>query len=297
MLANLHEADDKQTNLDTMAAAFRAYTLRKLLKNIPKFKMSRNVSTTSPALAEAVENLKTNPYYDKYAQKIAKLQKQSPEEFLSRIEASISSKKVKADKSKLQNPIPSGTAKPILDNKPRLTKQKLLNDYMKTDLLEDANKEDIQKVWLDFHKDKDVIAAVIPKETYQVLYNRGKEFTTFLLPLPRHQGYEFIVCQFYGHEVHFTPLIAYQTHKENAPECLAVVHYTELAETKGIVLMKADYNTDMLQAHEAQCLINELQLYYAQNNEKRLKMLHRFTYAPNEFKHMDLIADMECLTI
>lgn len=259
--------------------------------------MSQGIATSPKVLNEAVEELKTNPYYEKYAKKIASLQATSPEEFLSRIESSVTSKKPKSSSASVQKAMTSGSAKPVCESKPLLTKTKLLSDYMKTELLADQTADNIKQIWLDYHKDKDVIAAVIPKETYQLMKSRGEEFNTFLLPLPRNQGYEFILCQFYGHEVHFTPLIAYQTHKENAPECLTMVHYTEFADDKGLVLMKGDYNTDVLQALEAQCLINELQLYYAQNNEKRLNMLRRFTYAPNEFKHMDLIADMECLTL
>lgn len=41
-----------------------------------------------------MEDLQSNPYYDKYAQKIAKLQKTSPEEFVQRIE-----KKEEAEKT------------------------------------------------------------------------------------------------------------------------------------------------------------------------------------------------------
>lgn len=36
---------------------------------------------------KAAEELKGNPYYEKYANKIAALQQTSPEEFLSRVEA------------------------------------------------------------------------------------------------------------------------------------------------------------------------------------------------------------------
>jgi ATP synthase F1 complex assembly factor 1 len=36
-----------------------------------------------------------------------------------------------------------------------------------------------------------------------------------------------------------------QAHKENAPECLTVTHYTDLKE-KGLVLMRGEYNKDVL---------------------------------------------------
>lgn len=32
-----------------------------------------------------------------------------------------------------------------------------------------------------------------------------------------------------------------QVHKENAPECLTAVHYTELHD-KGVILMRGDYD-------------------------------------------------------
>ena len=54
------------------------------------------------------------------------------------------------------------------------------------------------------------------------------------------------MVQFLGKEAHFTSLINYQAHKENAPECLNMMHYTELADTKGIVLMVGEYDKDNL---------------------------------------------------
>ena len=91
-------------------------------------------------------------------------------------------------------------------------------------------------------------------ETYKIMQERFKEFNTFLFPLPRDMGYEFIVVQFLGHEAHFSTLINYQAHKENAPECLSMVHYTELAEEKGIVLMVGEYDKDVIVSIETSLL-------------------------------------------
>ena len=67
-----------------------------------------------------------------------------------------------------------------------------------------------------------------------------------MFPLPRKQGYEFVVVQFEGKEAHFTTLINFQAHTENAPECLTLIHYTDLAEEKGIVLMVGEYDVNVL---------------------------------------------------
>ncbi|XP_022206362.2 ATP synthase mitochondrial F1 complex assembly factor 1 [Nilaparvata lugens] len=245
---------------------------------------------------QAVEELKTNPYFDKYSKKIAALQQTSPEDFLSRLETVDKSKKPPSPTKDLDSrpevcqvgePKPSSTS---------FTKTKVLDDVMKIELVEDKSPDEIKDLWLEYHKSKDTIAAVIPPEKFKIILERGEKYQLFLLPLPRKQGYEFIVCQFASNEVHFTPLISYQAHKENAPECLTIIYFPDLEETKGIVLMKGEFDKNVINAMEAQCLANQLHLYYGENNEKRTKLLERFTNDPQSFRHMDLIAEMENLT-
>lgn len=86
-------------------------------------------------------------------------------------------------------------------------------------------------------------------------------------------------------------------HKENAPECLSLVHYTEFSEDRGIVLMRGEYDPNVINAQEAQCLVNQLQLYYAQHNESKLQLLKRFTHEPDSFKHMDVVDELQNLSI
>ncbi|XP_043275600.1 methionine--tRNA ligase, mitochondrial-like isoform X2 [Venturia canescens] len=46
----------------------------------------RPIMTSLPRMEKALEHLKTNPYFEKYAKNIAKLQETNPEEFLARVE-------------------------------------------------------------------------------------------------------------------------------------------------------------------------------------------------------------------
>lgn len=85
-------------------------------------------------------------------------------------------------------------------------------------------------------------------------------------------------------------------HKENAPECLNIVHYTELRD-KGIVLMRGEYDTQVLNPQEAQCLANQLQLYYCKGDKSKMELLETFNNRPDNFKHMDLIKEMENIKI
>lgn len=167
---------------------------------------------------------------------------------------------------------------------------------MKYDLIKDKSVDEIKTIWLEYHKQKDVIAATLTSQQFERIMNRAKLHPIFILPLPRSQGYEFFVLQFAANTVHFTPLLAYQVHKENAPECLNMVHYNELKD-QNLILMRGEYDFKVINAQEAQCLANQLQLYYMQEDDGKLKILESFTKSPDNFKHMDLIKELENLTI
>lgn len=106
--------------------------------------------------------------------------------------------------SELLNP------KPAVEKKTDEVPFKKLDDIMKLDLLQDKSADEIKSIWLDYHKQKDVLVATIPTETFKLLSERAKKHPLFILPLPRSEGYEFFLLQFSGNTVHFTPLLCYQ---------------------------------------------------------------------------------------
>ncbi|CAG9787533.1 unnamed protein product [Diatraea saccharalis] len=255
----------------------------------------RRISMTTPNLEKVLEDLQKNPYYEKYSARIAALQKTSPEEFSQRVEQQLTAKE--KEKKKKFGTVDTRQFSSALNPKEAFKgdaalKDNKLEDIFKIDLVKDKDSTEIQSIWEEYYKNKEVISATIPKQVYAALQKNMKECPTFLFPLPRSQGYEFIMCQSYGHTVHFTPLLAYQVHKENAPECLTVIHYTELSD-KGIVLMKGEYDKNVLNGQEAQCLANQFQMYYSGNDDNKLKLLRSFTTSPDKFKHMDLISQLE----
>ncbi|XP_030754053.1 ATP synthase mitochondrial F1 complex assembly factor 1 [Sitophilus oryzae] len=256
----------------------------------------KNIMTTPRSMQEVLEDLKGNPYYDKYSDKIKQVQNSKPDEFQSRVE-NLEKKKVKkieASKgrqySQLLNP------KEKLENKTQI-KEESLDKIMKIDLIKDKTAEEVESIWLEYHLTKDCIAATIPSKDYEKLEQRSLKFKTFLFPLPRSQGYEFILCQFEKNTVHFTPLLYFQVHKENAPECLTLTHYKEFKDDKGIVLMRGEYDKNVINAKEAQCLANQLQLYYIQDDEEKQKLLETFTVDPDSFDHMELVKQVNNLSL
>nr|XP_012222808.1 PREDICTED: ATP synthase mitochondrial F1 complex assembly factor 1 [Linepithema humile] len=278
------------------AARVRLHGQLKDIRIATRTSVERSIMTSRARLEKVLQELEKNPYYDKYAQKIAKLQQTSPDEFLQRVEQQETKVREKKEKREKAAKFCQTEAKPGLESSAQAKEQRL-DSVMKIDLIKDKSKEEIIEIWNEYHKQKDCICGTMTPEQYDKMFTRGKQYSTFLLPLPREQGYEFIMCQFYGSEVHMTPLLWYQTHKENAPECLTMIHYTELKDDKNVVLMRGEFDTKLLQVHEAQCLANELQLYYCNDNKQRLQLLETFTQKPNEFKHMDLIAQLETISL
>lgn len=82
---------------------------------------------------------------------------------------------------------------------------------MKVDLLQDKSAEEVEDIWLQYHKQKkEILVATIPSSTFNLLTERSMKYPLFILPLPRSQGFEFFLLQFSGNTVHFTPLLCYQ---------------------------------------------------------------------------------------
>ena len=241
-----------------------------------------------------MDELKKNPYYEKYAGKIAKLQNTSPAEFLNRLEATSAKSKPPGCEKEKDFSLPTKPKPGISGSQASLlTHEKTLDSIMKVDLLKEKAKEEITEIWRMHHSNIDAVSAVIPGDTWLGMQKRFHEYKTFILPLPRKEGYEFIVVQFLGKSAHFTTLINYQAYQENAPECLTIDHYTEFLEDKGIVLMVGRYDTNLLSIQEAQCLANQVEMYYCSPSEEKRVLLHTFTYSPDKFKHADLIEQLE----
>lgn len=268
---------------------------------LPAVANFRSFRMTARQRSEKVlEQMKeSNPYFDKYAKKIASVQQSSPEEFLAKLE-NVKKEKAKTkfgpaeqarDYSGLLNPKAPLKTQPQED-----AGFKKLSDIMKLDLVEQRSVEEIKQIWLQYHQGKEVICAAIPLEQYDLMMERAKKYPVFILPIPRSQGYEFMMLQFFANTIHFTPLINYQVHKENAPECLNIALYSEL-RSKGLVLMRGEYDPKVISGQEAQCLANQLQMYYSQQSESRLNLLESFTNKPDTFKHMDVIDELNNLKI
>ncbi|XP_020600977.1 ATP synthase mitochondrial F1 complex assembly factor 1-like [Orbicella faveolata] len=170
--------------------------------------------------------------------------------------------------------------------------QKTLNSIMHLDKIMDKSAEEIGQIWREYHKDKDCISAVIPSNLYDRMEERFLKFPLFIYPLPREQGYEFMYAEFKDHKCYFTSLLHYQTRGENAPWSLAMKHFTELRDSKGIVLMVGEVDTNEMSVLDAQWLAYQVQMYYASQGDRREEILKTFNVFPEKFDHMTVVKEL-----
>ena len=236
-----------------------------------------------------LEELRKNPYYEKYSEKIDNVKK----EYLRNMSINGHSGSQDGDLM-VTSSGELGTKLDVAKHNSLMSPEKKLEKILDLDSIKDKTPEEISKMWTEAHQDKTAIVSVIPVDVWQTLSSRFIEHNTFLLPLPRNDGYEYMVIQFEGKEAHFTSLYNYQRYGENSPECLNLVYYPELVDSKGMVLMSGEYDKNTMTYEEATCLSVQLLCYYGVNSEpKKLAHLERFTYNTDEFSHFDLIAELE----
>ncbi|XP_072245058.1 ATP synthase mitochondrial F1 complex assembly factor 1 isoform X2 [Leuresthes tenuis] len=173
------------------------------------------------------------------------------------------------------------------------TKNKTLGSILNLEMIEDNTGEEIAELWMKYYSTQDTISAVIPSDIYEVIIRRSQSCPMFLYALPQKEGYEFFVGQWSRHELHFTSLINIQTLGENAPSQLILYHYPDLKEEKGIVLMTAEMDPKFMTVHLAQCLANQVQLFYGTQRQETYRLVETFNHHPAEFKHMLVIAELE----
>ncbi|XP_054067370.1 ATP synthase mitochondrial F1 complex assembly factor 1 isoform X2 [Rissa tridactyla] len=220
--------------------------------------------------------LEENPFYGKYRHKIQELRRSSPDVFESRMEKRNEVKKQPVGYSK------QGEFIKCMEEKAEGLGTKTSKGGFTKD-----------KIWNQYFSAKDTVYAVIPAEKFDLIWKRAQKCPSFLYALPRKEGYEFFVGQWSGTELHFTSLINIQTQGETAPSQLVLYHYPELQEEKGIVLMTAEMDSKFLVVHEAQCLANQVQLFYATDRSETYELVETFNHRSSEFKYMSVIAELE----
>jgi hypothetical protein len=76
---------------------------------------------------------------------------------------------------------------------------------------------------------------------------------------------------------------------------MTAVYFDDLAESKNIILEMVEIDTKVSKIEEAKFLMHLMKQYYLRSNEsdEKYNILNTFTNLPREFKHNDLIKQIE----
>uniref|UniRef100_A0A8D3DCR8 ATP synthase mitochondrial F1 complex assembly factor 1 n=1 Tax=Scophthalmus maximus TaxID=52904 RepID=A0A8D3DCR8_SCOMX len=237
--------------------------------------------------------LEENPFFSKYQDKIQQLRSTKPQEFKARLEKRHEAKKEVLGQSKQAEFVRLMEQEVEYQTSSEHTGGGTLGSILNMELIQDMTGEEISELWMKYYSTKDTISAVIPvSSTPDTLFSTFFP-PQFLYALPQNEGYEFFLGQWSGHELHFTSLINVQTLGEHAPSQLILYHYPELREEKGVVLMTAEMDPKFITVHQAQCLANQVQLFYGTQRQETFRLVETFNHKPADFRHMLVIAELE----
>ncbi|KAL7750083.1 hypothetical protein RI367_004598 [Sorochytrium milnesiophthora] len=234
-------------------------------------------------------------YYAKYAGKLQEKVKKEGAESLDDLKKRIAEQARREEAvrrmKELEERLPQPETKSASNLPPHV---KPLDKIVRLEKLQRESGEAVEQLWIEYHKDKYAVSAVIPRSTYLTLHERGQKFPTFLLPVFRPEGVEIFLLQHAGHQTHFTSLLAYQTHGADAPPFLTLTYYTDLIDSHDRVLAHGEVDLDRINVAVARMLTEGMREFYLGGGEspapeRGWMLVQRMHQQPNEFKIDDVI--------
>lgn len=164
-----------------------------------------------------------------------------------------------------------------------------LENIVHLDVMMRESPKSIKKAWMRHHHKRDCIGAVMDGTSYDRLLQRTSESPMFVFPLPQGGGNGFLSILFQARgPVHlYTELERFKQLGDEAPMAMSCVYYSELRETKGLVLMRGQVNVEHLQPTDAALLGNQTTMWY--HDDKRYELVHKFNHKPSDFVFEDVI--------
>ena len=275
-------------------------------RRLKTFSALCTLSENIPKVNEEQSSLeKSNPYYSKYKEKLQQLKTSNPHLYAEKLTSLREGSKVKlecqTDHGTPVTQTPS-TKSALFESKTEASgpssapHSQDLNKIVKVDLLEKLECEEIEKIWKEYHADKNYVCALIKTDCYSDYKELLSLYPRFLLALPRNDGFEFFYTQSVFSSLLFTTLSSYQLHGENSPVVLSCQFYSELSESKCIILMRGEYDPEVINPLEAQTLVNQHRMFYFQKqsglsktDNERLNLVKLFNENPNDFDYNDVI--------
>lgn len=188
---------------------------------------------------------------------------------------------------------------------PAVTPIKTLSSYVDIDKLrQHTDPKEIELIWRAGHAKDSLICAAIPIAMYNRMTSVARDHPMFVLPLPRKQGIEMHFMQFKFPETNvthilFTSLLEYKTHGEFARPHTTIMHFEDLSEEKGIVLMRGEVDTvqKAITLDDASMLVMGVQKLYGadgatERGRVRRTLIEQFTRGSEKFDHNKLMDEL-----
>jgi ATP synthase mitochondrial F1 complex assembly factor 1 len=182
---------------------------------------------------------------------------------------------------------------------------KTLSSYVDVDKLrQHSDSKEIELIWRAGHTKDSLICAVIPSRIYGRMAALARNHPMFILPLPRDSGVEMHFVQFKFPEANvshilFTSLLEYKTHGEFARPHTTAMHFEDLAEERGIVLMRGEVDGEQrgIALDDARTLVMGVQKLYgadveSERGRNRTKLIEEFTRGSDEFDVNKLLDEL-----
>eukprot|EP00186_Timspurckia_oligopyrenoides_P004396 CAMPEP_0182452156 /NCGR_PEP_ID=MMETSP1172-20130603/44099_1 /TAXON_ID=708627 /ORGANISM="Timspurckia oligopyrenoides, Strain CCMP3278" /LENGTH=194 /DNA_ID=CAMNT_0024649973 /DNA_START=1250 /DNA_END=1834 /DNA_ORIENTATION=+ len=167
---------------------------------------------------------------------------------------------------------------------------KQLKQVCKLPLLEKSSTGQIKTIWSEYHKDHQyAIGDIIKSSEADSLLNHARKWPMFVFPVRKEGGYFTLVSQWQRNHCLMTYLEDYKLNPNAAqPWCIFSL-YNELAETKGITLIRAEVFLSKMSKDDGEQLLRLVKRFYL-GDKKHTDLLHTFAKEPKHFDFQKLIA-------
>lgn len=193
--------------------------------------------------------------------------------------------------SKIRDPIDKST--------PKLP-YKTLNSFVDEEKVSILPRKELELIWKARFSQDQTLSAVVEDIQFASMYANAFKNSSFILPLPKGDGYElhFVQWAFVGPKTThcmLTTLAEYKLHQEYAKPHTTLMFHQELVGSKGIVLMNGAVEKESnVKVAEAHLLVLSLQRFYGaigspEASKRKLNFLKDFTSGNPDFNIQALI--------
>eukprot|EP00850_Spirogloea_muscicola_P012476 SM000081S22610 [mRNA] locus=s81:4969:11336:+ [translate_table: standard] len=167
---------------------------------------------------------------------------------------------------------------------------KSLDAIIKLEAVAGKTAEEIAAIWQGYHLGRGHVSAVMAARLFATLADRATRCPLFVLPVRKERGFITMLLQAQMPHLLFTGLEDYKALGPQATPYMTVSHYKDLADTKGLVLVRGDVVLpSKLNDDEAKALLKDAHAFFLEDNKYR--HVTTFNKASADFKFEEVLRE------